>query len=172
MSWRTHDAPLAPRELIFTLVSWHTRDAPLVVQDRVRRRPDPAIDHLSWNTIAHQGLCHVARSLSYHRARMSSRALQPLTGSAPHELASCHLGPRQLGRAWHCWPRLVGHTTLCMLGRAGMQPSGRDSNEIPFYFPFRLNSYLNFENSYLSVQSSKNSEISSIGFVISRSIYL
>jgi hypothetical protein len=40
----------------------------------------------------------------------------------------------------------------------------------PFSFPFRLNSSLNFENSYLFEYLSKINETSSVGFLISSSI--
>jgi hypothetical protein len=59
---------------------------------------------------------------------------------------------------------------LCTLGRAGMPPSGRDSNETPFHFHFGLNSSLNFEISYLFEYVSKIHETGSVGFVILISI--
>jgi hypothetical protein len=44
-------------------------------------------------------------------------------------------------------------------------PVGQILNENFFQFHFGLNSSLNFENSYISIQSSKNHETNSVGFV-------
>jgi hypothetical protein len=58
------------------------------------------------------------------------------------------------------------------LGRphTGFSPLAVGFKENLFHFSFGLNSSLNFKNSYLSVQYSKNHEISSVGFVIMSSI--
>jgi hypothetical protein len=53
----------------------------------------------------------------------------------------------------------------------GFRPSGTVLNRILFLFLFGLNSSLNFENSYLSIQSSKNHETSSVSFLISGPIH-
>jgi hypothetical protein len=53
----------------------------------------------------------------------------------------------------------------CSIGsRAGFGPLAEGFIEILFHFSFSLNSTLNFKNSYLSVQCSKNYEIGSVGF--------
>jgi hypothetical protein len=50
-------------------------------------------------------------------------------------------------------------------------PLARAEIEKPFLFCFGLNSNLNLKNSYLPVQSSKNHETSSVGFIISRATH-
>jgi hypothetical protein len=79
--------------------------------------------------------------------------------------ASCHFGPQSLFRGHLLVQAQQAAHALCAIGEAGMQPSGRDSNRNPFHFPFGLNSSLNFVDSYLSVQSSKNHETGSVGFI-------
>jgi hypothetical protein len=53
---------------------------------------------------------------------------------------------------------------MCTGPLCWFQPIGRFKIENPFLFSFGLNS--NFENSFLSVQGSKNNETGSVGFVI------
>jgi hypothetical protein len=53
--------------------------------------------------------------------------------------------------------------------RAGFGTLARWDLEIPFLLCFGLNSSLKFENSYPSVESSKNHETSFVSFLISRS---
>jgi hypothetical protein len=70
----------------------------------------------------------------------------------------------------HYWAGLAGCAVA--LGRAlEYILVARGLNEIPFHFPFGLNSSLNLENSYLSVQSSQNHETNFVGFLISKSIH-
>jgi hypothetical protein len=72
----------------------------------------------------------------------------PMVGPVSHEPSEPH------------WP---GHTAAASVGRmAAFSPLARAKIEIPFLFSFGLNLSLNFENPYLSVQSSKNHETSSV----------
>jgi hypothetical protein len=118
-----------------------------------------------------------------------SSAGQPSpTGSraAPHPLRATAVPERALRalRATWCratWVGPVAHrqsephwpgrvTTIGMGRMAAFGPLARAKIRIPFLFSFGLNSSLKFENSYLPVQSSKNHETDSIGFINSRSI--
>jgi hypothetical protein len=66
------------------------------------------------------------------------------------------------------WP---GYTAAVGVGRmAAFGALARAKIEIPFLFSFGLNLSLNFENSDLLVQISKNHETNSVGFTNSRSI--
>jgi hypothetical protein len=60
--------------------------------------------------------------------------------------------------------------TVCT-GPIGIGKVAWDSNEFPFHFSFGLNLSLNLKKSYPSAHSSKNDEISSVGFVFLRSIH-
>jgi hypothetical protein len=68
--------------------------------------------------------------------------------------------------AQRCGSGQAGRARRCELGRAGFRPAWTKDLRNPFLFPFDLNSYLNFENLYLSVQGSKNYETSFIGFIV------
>jgi hypothetical protein len=65
------------------------------------------------------------------------------------------------------WP---GRSRLALPMQIGLRswfwPNGLGLNEIPFQFLCGLNLSLNFENSYISVHSSKNHETGHVGFVI------
>jgi hypothetical protein len=64
-------------------------------------------------------------------------------------------------------PHRLGRSATVGLGcMAAFGPLARAKIRIPFLFGFGLN----FENSYLPVQSSKNHETNSVGFINSRSI--
>jgi hypothetical protein len=88
------------------------------------------------------------------------------------------VAPRMVGRpgclwATRCRPRLVlwlGPSWPSTSARAGLRmvsPRLAEGFEkIHSLFPFSLNSYLNFENTYLSVHSSKNYETGPARFVI------
>jgi hypothetical protein len=65
--------------------------------------------------------------------------------------------PHEPGREGHCRPR----------HRADFGPVAQEFKKNPFLLFEIIWTVLNFENSHLSVQSSKIYEISSIGFIIS-----
>jgi hypothetical protein len=105
---------------------------------------------------AHRRPCHTARSGCAHRVE---RALW-LRKSAPCGPTSRCLGPRQ-----------AGERTSASWAARGFRPVGPMGIEISFLFLFGLNSNSKFENSCLPVESSKNHETSSVGFINLRSIY-
>jgi hypothetical protein len=115
---------------------------------------------LSWEALTCRQPCHTVRSACRCCARVS--AMRALC----HAPWAC---PIARGLREPCWP---GCEPIAGMGHiATFGPMAWDSNRIPFLFPFVFNSSLNFENPYLSVQSSKNHETSSVSFVISRSTH-
>jgi hypothetical protein len=74
-----------------------------------------------------------------------------------------HWALARLHRVLLDWVGRLPHT-MCTGPLCWFQPIGRFKIENPFLFSFGLNS--NFENSFLSVQGSKNNETGSVGFVI------
>jgi hypothetical protein len=102
------------------------------------------------------------------RSPPSPRALcAPSTGVGSDMWAgSARLGPRRAKPSGSVvGPRRL--SAYCVLaGRAHFQPDGRLKIEIIFHFYFDSNANSNFKILYLNIQSSKNYEISSVGFII------
>jgi hypothetical protein len=83
----------------------------------------------------------------------------PWAGSAP-------LGSRQAKPSGSVATPCRPSACCTLMDRAQFQPDGRLEIQNSFLFYFDSNSNLNFKNSYLDIQSSKNYETSSIGFII------
>jgi hypothetical protein len=85
----------------------------------------------------------------------------------PISLAMGHTGPVLFSSV--AWPRQA-ECALCVWPALRFWPSGRFKLENPFSICFGFSINSNFENLYLNIQSSKNYEISSVGFIIFYSI--
>jgi hypothetical protein len=114
-----------------------------------------------WPMLAHLRPCHRGRRALRDGATCAPAASAPCPVGRPHTVLGHASQAVSTLLAWASGPRYIvyagPHMAFTPLARSGM--------EIPFLFLFGLNSSSIFKNSYLSIQSSKNHETSSAGFV-------
>jgi hypothetical protein len=113
-------------------------------------------------TADHTTVEHYARTASCRGSRAHSHARpRRRAGTAPGS-ASLASGPREQAAD----PCRVGRAP-CKPGREGRcRPGPGNSKKILFYFLFGFKLNSNFKKIYLNIQSSKNYEINSVGFII------
>jgi hypothetical protein len=109
----------------------------------------------------HHRLCHVVAVC----ARRAPRARSGRECCYARRPASRQVGRRQ-ATPGHYWLVLAGHLRIVRSWPSWNAAQRLGFNWKSFFNFFGLNSYLNLENSYLSIQSSRNYKTSAIGFVI------